>query len=216
MEKIRDKNMVFRPMISHWATYAQWAAIITMTIDHVVKYLISSDDYLWLSDTAGRVAFPLFAGMLVWHWAFNTRDREAYANRVLIIGIAAQIPYMFVFSRLTLNVCFTLGLAMYALNWVACDKAYWRQRIVRWATYVLIFTAALLVGSRLEYGVIGVFYIMALGLYFNGWRGEGTIDKPKPSQSVATWTIISLLTAAMLNHSDLTNAVSFGVTIALL
>lgn len=216
METTSKQSWAKQPLISHWATYAQWIAIITMTIDHAVKYLISSDDYLWLSDSVGRLAFPLFAGMLVWHWAFNTRDREAYANRVLIIGFTAQIPYMLVFNNLALNVCFTLGLAMYGLNWVAHIKSNERQLLTKKLHYALVFAAALLINSLIEYGAMGLFYIMALGLYFDSWRGLGTTELPQPAQHAANWALISLLTSAMINHSTATNMVSFGATFALL
>ncbi|WP_404471269.1 conjugal transfer protein TraX [Vreelandella venusta] len=116
---------------SHWTAWGQWLALFTMTVDHLTRYVLPSAWQLdWAGSSIGRIAFPLFAAMVAWHGLFNTRNPLRYAWRILIIGIAAQVPYMLMpraSDAFILNVCFTLasGLALGALvrqGWQHCQQ----------------------------------------------------------------------------------------------
>ena len=87
---------------SHWTGWGQWIALVTMTLDHLARYLATDAWHLgWVDSSVGRIAFPLFAGMVAWHGLFNTRDPLRYARRVMIIGLLARICCEHTFLRLT-------------------------------------------------------------------------------------------------------------------
>jgi hypothetical protein len=105
-----------RAMMSHWTGWGQWLALITMTVDHITRYLLpDSWDAGWASSSIGRIAFPLFSAMVAWHGLFNTRSPLRYAKRILIIGLVAQLPYMTMpRDGFQLNICFTLAAGLAA------------------------------------------------------------------------------------------------------
>ena len=85
------------PPCSGWTEWGKWLALITMTLDHVARYLLvpaGHDQALWVMDTAGRIAFPLFAAMVAWHALYDTSRHWRYTRRLLIIGLVAQLPFM--------------------------------------------------------------------------------------------------------------------------
>ncbi|GAB2782134.1 hypothetical protein GCM10027040_05220 [Halomonas shantousis] len=104
---------------NHWISWGQWLALITMTAEHIVRWLIPDAGHVeFWAILVGRIAFPLFAGMVAWHACFNTRNPYRYAVRVLLIGLIAQLPYAYVRHAsdlpFQLNVCFTLGISLLA------------------------------------------------------------------------------------------------------
>ncbi|WP_239452548.1 TraX family protein [Halomonas sp. S2151] len=106
---------------SHWTGWGQWIALVTMTLDHLARYLATDAWHLgWVDSSVGRIAFPLFAGMVAWHGLFNTRDPLRYARRVMIIGLLAQLPYQLMprEALFQLNICFTLALGLMAGHWL--------------------------------------------------------------------------------------------------
>lgn len=71
-------------------------AMVTMLIDHLgVLYF---PDYLILR-TIGRIAFPIFAYQLALGYTY-TSNKKLYAKRLLMFGLIAQIPYMFLNNAL--------------------------------------------------------------------------------------------------------------------
>ena len=47
---------------SHWTDWGKWLALISMTVDHVVRYALSNEmswQFSWASSTIGRVALKL-------------------------------------------------------------------------------------------------------------------------------------------------------------
>ncbi|MCH8506105.1 MAG: conjugal transfer protein TraX, partial [Ectothiorhodospiraceae bacterium] len=106
---------------SRWTGWAQWVALATMMVDHVVRHLFGHLDLGWASSSIGRIALPAFAGMVAWHALFNTRSPYRYASRILIIGLIAQPFYMMMprgDASITLNVCFTLAAGLTAATWL--------------------------------------------------------------------------------------------------
>src|SRR5699024_867543 len=155
---------------SHWTDWGQWVALITMTVDHVVRHLMSPD-WLWASSSIGRVAFPLFAGMVAWHGCFNTRNPYRYARRIMVIGIVAQLPYATLpRDGWQCNVCFTLALW---LMWFSFYRQTLMAYLQRKDTSNAINVAALTVasvagfywlGDYFDYGRLGLLFVPALSL----------------------------------------------------
>ena len=135
------------PPCSGWTEWGKWLALITMTLDHVARYLLvpaGHDQALWVMDTAGRIAFPLFAAMVAWHALYDTSRHWRYTRRLLIIGLVAQLPFMLLTGGLVLNVCFTLalGLMLACTTRALMREAAWNPATV--LRHVLLVAAGLL------------------------------------------------------------------------
>ncbi|MCX2524091.1 TraX family protein [Larsenimonas rhizosphaerae] len=159
------------PPCSGWTEWGKWLALITMTLDHVARYLLVPAGHgqaLWIMETAGRIAFPLFAAMVAWHALYDTSRHWRYTRRLLIIGLVAQLPFMLLTGGLALNVCFTLalGLMLACTTRALMREAAWNPATV--LRHVLLAAVGLFlwyaVGPRLEYGRDGVLIIPAFML----------------------------------------------------
>ena len=77
-------------------------ALVTMVIDHTAFYLYSSSligSGLYIAmRTVGRIAFPLYAFLLV-NGFERTSDRRKYLSRLVLFAAVSQLPYTVVFSR---------------------------------------------------------------------------------------------------------------------
>lgn len=109
-------------------------ALLTMAIDHIAAVFSESvatpllpDLTVELMHAIGRIAFPLYAFMLVEGFR-HTRDWRKYALRMFGLGLLSQIPYAFTINgwvafsemplwrRVTdLNILFTLTLGVLLL-----------------------------------------------------------------------------------------------------
>ena len=133
----------------------QLIAIISMTIDHVGFYLFP--DFVPLR-CIGRLAFPLFAFLLVEGFRY-TKSWRRYYMRLFYTAVITQIISFFL-SKVThtpysYNVVFTFCFALLSL--VLSKKGG--------ACLVLIPILALIAGVfDCDYGVYGVFLI--IGLYY--------------------------------------------------
>lgn len=205
---------------SAWTAWGQWIALITMTVDHVTRYLFpDSWDVGWASSSIGRIAFPLFAGMVAWHGLFNTRNPFRYARRVLIIGLIAQLPYMTMpRDGFQLNICFTLALGLFWATWLrdlgrrsGVDMEAPLQR-------PLLLGASLfawwLLGPWLEYGHYGLllipFYMFALQ----------ALTQPTGSFQehllMVAASVPVLLVAGLMNSSDMAKSFTVMTTLLIL
>lgn len=96
--------------------YVKWAAVILMLADHTAYFLrgsIDNNTYLGLR-IIGRLAFPLFAFLLVESFHF-TKNRLKHFVKIAGLALVSEIPYnLFITGRLNdfryQNVCFTLAL----------------------------------------------------------------------------------------------------------
>ena len=85
------------------ATTLKWIALITMTIDHIGFFLISSDASLYLtSRVIGRIAFPIFAFMIAQGF-IHTKNRMNYALRLLIFGIIVEAIFLSIYFLTSIN-----------------------------------------------------------------------------------------------------------------
>ncbi|RTQ97571.1 TraX family protein [Halomonas nitroreducens] len=133
--------------IPTWLPIIQGLAITTMAVDHGSLWLVSGDIPALLRVTVGRLALPMFCFMIAWH-ALHTTDARRYADRILVIALLAQLPFMALRGEALGNICVTLAAAAYLV-------AYHRHRD----------PVALVLGSALSLATLQVEYgPLALGL----------------------------------------------------
>ncbi|KGE78930.1 TraX family protein [Halomonas salina] len=139
--------------IPGWLPLVQSIAIVTMAIDHVSLWLPAGDVSPILRVTLGRVALPLFCFMVAWH-ALHTADARRYADRILLIALLAQLPFMALHGQPLGNICFTLAAAAYL-------AAYHRHR----DPWALLIGAALAIATfHVEYGPLALGLILVFML----------------------------------------------------
>jgi len=88
----------------------QCLAILFMFSDHIGKYLFP--DLFWFQ-VVGRLGMPLWPFFIAYGYS-RSRNVKAYKQRVLLVAIAAQLPYVLATGYNTLNPVFGLycGLAI--------------------------------------------------------------------------------------------------------
>ncbi|GGX88310.1 hypothetical protein GCM10007160_14700 [Litchfieldella qijiaojingensis] len=205
---------------SSWTGWGQWLALVTMTIDHLTRYVVpASWDLTWAETSIGRIAFPLFAAMVAWHALFNTRNPLRYARRILVIGVIAQFPYMLMpraSDALILNICFTLAAG---LAW----GAWWRELLERhrdqelssgWLASGMAASLVvwMLLGNWVEYGHHGLLLVplYMLAMHHLSHTGETLTER----LLAVSATLPVLIVAGLMNSSDM--AKSFTVATCLL
>lgn len=193
----RHNMLCFASLSNAWVPLAQWLAILTMTVEHVSKFLLPAAAFTPWAITLGRVAFPLFAGMVAWHLVHNTRRPTRYGLRLLGVGTLAQLPYLLVVAP-KLNVCFTLGLGLLAV--VALHRL--QERTLQAAVGIVLSILAAMIGPHVEYGLFGLLLVPAFALAFH-----------YPQRTVAA--IPLLILAAVINGSPLHMLISTATAMAL-
>lgn len=207
-----------RPL-STWTGWGQWLALATMTIDHLTRYVLPTGWELdWAGSSLGRIAFPLFAAMVAWHGLFNTRNPQRYARRILVIGLAAQLPYMLMpraSDAFILNVCFTLALGLAWGAWLRELLARHRSGNLDsvWLGAGLAATLAVwyLLGDWVEYGHRGLLLVplFMLAMYHLHTAGGTLLERLQ----AVTLAVPLLIVAGLMNSSDM--AKSFTVATCL-
>lgn len=137
------------------AAILQIIAIFTMTIDHIAYYLFPD---LTLFRIIGRLAFPLFAFMIVEGFK-QTHSRSKYFLRLLLTALVTQVLFYFAASHFGFNyshnVMFTLAFALISLICAEQGGFY----------IIAIPLLALAAGAfECEYGTYGV--LMIVGFYY--------------------------------------------------
>lgn len=205
---------------SHWTGWGQWLALITMTTDHLTRYVFPASWGLdWAGGTIGRIAFPLFAAMVAWHSLFNTRNPLRYARRILVIGIVAQFPYMLMpraSGVFVLNIGFTLAAGLLWGAWLRnlLERHHQRELNIAWLSVGIVasLVAWYLLGDWVEYGHNGLLLIplYMLAIYQLNRAGE-TLSE---CLLAVAFALPVLIVAGQMNATDV--AKSFTVATCLL
>jgi hypothetical protein len=121
----------------------------SMLVDHLGVVFFPS--VVWLR-IIGRLALPIFAYSLAEGYK-HTSNMSGYVRRLLIFGLVAQLPFIFLINPYTLNIVFTLLTALLFINSVNKQK------------YLGIFLLLILiVFAPLEYSWYGI--LLAVIFYF--------------------------------------------------
>lgn len=98
-------------------------AIIFMLCAHLWETIIAYNNWL---DCVGRIAFPIFAFLIVEGY-FNTKDFRKYLLRLFIFALISELPFnlmaeggwIYPFHQ---NVLFTFCIALLFINWMEKGK----------------------------------------------------------------------------------------------
>lgn len=138
-------------------------AILTMFLDHMGAVLIKSGALNRVLRMVGRMAFPIFAFLLV-EGFLHTKDVKRYGLRLLLFGFLSEIPFdLAVFNRpfeiSYQNIYFTLFFGLIALagfQKYEDGKSLWKQAAV------LIGCGFAATVFHTDYGAFGVIFIVLL------------------------------------------------------
>jgi len=135
----------------------KWIAIITMTVDHVGLILFPEYTVLRI---IGRIAFPLFAYLLVLGMR-STRNLRGYFNRLLFFALISQVPYALangIQPWEKLNIFFTLALGLIMVYLIERSSV----------AFVIPLIVSVLV--QVDYGVYGTATVLLLYLMGRDWK----------------------------------------------
>ncbi len=172
-------------------------ALVSMTLDHIAYYLMDKSIAYDAMRTMGRMAFPIFAFLLVEGYV-HTRSVRKYALSLFIFALVSDIPWWLLNHDNTHNVFFTLLLGLVAIitiknfesgPWVQCFAvgilafiATCLHTDYEWHGVYLIAFLYLFRGQwplmavfttpiMAEYGLLGYLMVLALLATYNGERG---------------------------------------------
>lgn len=173
-------------------------ALVSMTMDHIAYYLMEHGSLMYdLMRTMGRMAFPIFAFLLVEGYD-HTRSTRKYALSLLAFALISEIPWWLLNHDNTHNVFFTLLLGLIVIegiNKLGKKPLLWAVLIITICTIAIFlhvdyeYSGILLICTfhifkpdkvtkcllatlfMYQYGVIGLWLGLAVILCYNGQRG---------------------------------------------
>ena len=173
-------------------------ALVSMTVDHIAYYLMEHGTWTYdMMRTVGRMAFPIFAFLLVEGYG-HTRSTRKYALNLLAFALISEIPWWLLNHDNTHNVFFTLLLGLIAIEGMCrigdkpliwciiiasiCGNAIWLHVDYEYSGILLIcafhifkpdkVTKCLLATLFMyQYGVVGLCLGLSAILCYNGERG---------------------------------------------
>ena len=149
-------------------------AMVSMAIDHTTYWLLRGNadfmeplfmvgskhiSYYFLMRSIGRLAFPLFAFLIVEGFV-HTRDRRKYGRNLFLFAVISEVPWALLHHGVHLsghNVIFTLLAGFLGL----CVIERYRVQPARLASILLGMVAVLIV-LRPDYGGAGFAFIILL------------------------------------------------------
>lgn len=154
----------------------KYIAFISMFIDHFNKVIIGpkldgSGILLTIStifDIVGRIAFPIFAFMIV-EGFMKTRSRTKYLRNLLIFALISEIPYdlfqsVEIINMRSQNVMFSLALGLLML--IVIEKIAEKIKnklgftIISLITALIFAIVAIAISSDYDYHAILVIYVL--------------------------------------------------------
>lgn len=180
-------------------------ALLSMTIDHIACYLMTDGVVYEVMRTVERIAFPVFAFLLVEGFSY-THSRKQYALSLLIFALISDIPWWLLNHDNTHNVFYTLLLGLWALMAVERLKptpylqcfavgvlaliATWLHTDYEWhGVFLIVFfylfrghwplVAMFTIPVMAEYGMLGFLMALCILSTYNGRRGlfKGEYEK---------------------------------------
>ena len=169
----------------------KWIAAGSMLIDHIAAVCIeptalyTQERWTVLAVVCrliGRIAFPLFAWLLVQGFLY-TSDRGNYLLRLVLAGVVSEIPFDLAvhggLSTASQNTCLTLAFGL-ALIWLSESIAIKTQAEKMPRLSVILQVLVFLTGGflawllRLDYSFMGIL-LLAVLYWFRGERRKQCI-----------------------------------------
>lgn len=174
-------------------------AMALMLCDHLWATVVTGNE--WMT-SIGRIAFPLFAFLLVEGY-FHTRDLRRYVRRLLLFAILSEIPFDLMCSSSVLdpfhqNVLWTflLGIGMIHLNeWARKSGSLWRRVVTAAGTVCVGYAAGTL--AMVDYFGEGVLTVLVF--YFFRER--------------KWWCLLAQVAALYYIHAEMLGGLYFDVTL---
>ena len=153
----------------------KYIAFASMFIDHFNKAIITPFltgtgpmvIFTTIFDILGRIAFPIFAYMVV-EGFFKTKSRWSYLRNLLIFAVISEIPYDMFQSAVFVNtwsqnILWGLALGLFTIMVIDKLKAYIKKRPL-WVFVSLLIVAlsslgSMLISSDYEYYAIIIIYL---------------------------------------------------------
>ncbi len=140
-------------------------AILSMLIDHIGAVFFEE---LLIFRIIGRIAFPIFAFFIAEGWQF-TKSRKKYVVLIAIFAVASQVPYMFLFEKIILNVLFTFLLSLLLIYQYDAIAKNSENREIYAINFVLtnIVILCFSVFNLFDYGYMGVILPLTIYIFRN-------------------------------------------------
>ena len=192
-------------------------ALVTMVIDHSAYYLYGSSlighGLYFAMRTAGRIAFPLYAFLLV-NGFEKTSDRGKYLSRLVLFAAVSQIPYTVVFSYENYSLSAVSGFALLWPWYVIVPAALavcavWYFCVRRDASVISLAAAFALAVVQLSAGGVcllgldtNVFYTLAVSLAGMSVLAMLANRPANIGQTLACLAAFIICALCILPHSD--------------
>jgi hypothetical protein len=194
--------------------YLQLAAMLTMLIDHIGFVIFPENVILRM---IGRIAFPLYAFGIIQGY-FYTSDLKKYIQRLGILALISQVPFMLAFEYVKINVIGTLFICICTLLFFERIQGKGRKvLIVAAALVILVFvptdygTYALLLIFTYRYSsakwaivfhlLLNVYYWITVGVWYQILSTLSTVwlalghKRRLPAFSIPRWLWLSFYPA---------------------
>ena len=192
-------------------------ALVTMVIDHSAYYLYGSSlighGLYFAMRTAGRIAFPLYAFLLV-NGFEKTSDRGKYLSRLVLFAAVSQLPYTVVFSYENYSLSAVSGFALLWPWYVVVPAmlavcAVWYFCVRRDASVISLAAAFALAVVQLSAGGVcllgfetNVFYTLAVSLAGMSVLAMLANRPANIGQTLACLAAFIICALCILPHSD--------------
>lgn len=185
-----EDNSKFQILSGSWLKVI---AMVSMFIDHAALVLMSGNpnhhipyfsighynitDYFICRGIIGRIAFPIFAFLLVEGYRY-TKSRKKYAFSLLVFAMLSTIPWNLIHGSIvyhsSFNVLFTLFVGVIGMmmidNITISYKDTSKIPLIKSIGFIIFLLAIRFL--RLDYGVVGVAYIVLLHLLQGNVLGQ--------------------------------------------
>ncbi len=158
------------------ATVLKIIAIAAMLIDHLGATVYPQHRWMRM---VGRLTLPIMAFFIA-EGAAKTKNKRAYALRLLIFALISEIPFDLVFSRAIFsfrmqNIFFTLSFGLIACYMADNIRQWQSQKPVRTILSALVLILLVAAGEllRVDYGGLGV--VLVLLFYLGREKMSGPI-----------------------------------------
>jgi hypothetical protein len=177
-----------RPANTTAINLLQWIAMLSMLVDHTVQAFLADSDWMILSSTVGRWAYPIYGALVVWSTLHY--PKIDHLIRLWALALISQIPYTLAlhseqahlpWPQLKLNVCVSLALG-----------ATWLQGLVlrssgRLVTAALLSAPLLALPLRMDYSWVGL-----------AWMGGVALMLVTPAGRWQPFALLAYMAAALL------------------